>query len=500
MPVTTYDNARVVNILHLSDLHCQSPEGRGNEKSERRIALDSLLQKLRTIKEEGSDYNDGSVDWTPDFVAISGDVAWSGKREEYLEAERFIASLRSTLDLKEDQVIMCPGNHDRDWQLVEDRAGTKVSPKTGPLSAEELNPDNLAKDGNVLVDSFGEFRRFCENVGAMRLDGIEGLEYLTGSRVGNVREVAIEFVTVNSAWYSRPAKGGANYDLQRMWLGSPLLDALELDDHSNAEFDEEAAQMGALERPVRVVLCHHPPDWLHPEESQGDNGRYRPTYSRLASNSQIVLSGHVHGRLFPPSAHHNYAQVFSGGATYTENQTPLSCNFSILQIDFDNHSVSRRGFQYDSVKPRWSEDEDDDKGTWLLRTHEPPVLPFTDPDLSLEGEWHGAYWQELKRSVNRPREVTTLELVEPGPDGRKRYASNPPGGIQIRGEQSETGYFSGHWSEALAGGGTREGTFQLKIQNEGNILAGRWVGYDRRNEILTGYWRFHRAEGSTTDG
>ena len=49
--------------------------------------------------------------WKPDVVAISGDVGWKGKTEDYVIAEEWIEKLKEVLNLTSDKVIISPGNH-----------------------------------------------------------------------------------------------------------------------------------------------------------------------------------------------------------------------------------------------------------------------------------------------------------------------------------------------------------------------------------------------------
>ena len=45
---------------------------------------------------------------------MSGDVAYSGKEEEYVRAKRFFDKLLSTLKLPAERLFIVPGNHDVD--------------------------------------------------------------------------------------------------------------------------------------------------------------------------------------------------------------------------------------------------------------------------------------------------------------------------------------------------------------------------------------------------
>jgi len=51
-------------------------------------------------------------------LVISGDLTYTGKREEFVLVENFLLELCDSLGLRRDQVVLVPGNHDVDWQLA----------------------------------------------------------------------------------------------------------------------------------------------------------------------------------------------------------------------------------------------------------------------------------------------------------------------------------------------------------------------------------------------
>ena len=92
--------------LHLSDLHLKS-----NERWSQDVVLKSLL----------ADISDRfSHDKIPDFIFITGDLAFSGKREEYLMVKDFLNQLLRMTGVSADRLLMVPGNHDIDRNIEVD--------------------------------------------------------------------------------------------------------------------------------------------------------------------------------------------------------------------------------------------------------------------------------------------------------------------------------------------------------------------------------------------
>ncbi len=84
--------------LHLSDLHFKP-----TERWEQKRTLEALLRELQEEQDQG---------WQPDFLFITGDIAYSGESAEYKRAEEFLRTLMEKLHLEQSRVFIVPGNHD----------------------------------------------------------------------------------------------------------------------------------------------------------------------------------------------------------------------------------------------------------------------------------------------------------------------------------------------------------------------------------------------------
>ena len=88
-----------LSILHITDFHISCPLPNGFE---RRI-------------ERAVEASKSAIDSERLYIVVSGDIASSGKAEEYDEATKFFACLSSTIRerLKATvELVMVPGNHD----------------------------------------------------------------------------------------------------------------------------------------------------------------------------------------------------------------------------------------------------------------------------------------------------------------------------------------------------------------------------------------------------
>jgi predicted phosphodiesterase len=501
------------------------------EMVDRETVYDGIRALLTDIRNDGErSRNEGRAfdDWTPDVIAISGDLGWSGVRADYDEVERLLRDLSAILDIESDRIVACPGNHDRDVRI----GGGIKYPESAKEADELISPDVVRQlaDGDAsagaapyvppIFPPFAEYVRFCERLGLRKPelglttpvgDPIEGLtlfDYLSGRCAIEVRECMVEFLILNSAWFANYKAEGAS-DVRNMWLGQRLLAAMRESKgfYSYKLAPKTARSDGGDPDPgpkwFRVGLCHHPRDWLHEDEHDSYSLREN-TYRMIATECDLLLHGHVHGALEPPTRSYGGAETYTGGASYAGGH--YRNNFSILQVNLDDRSVRRRGYEYDPREPQWEHRREADHTSRLRDRH--TARPREESQVSLAGLWKSVFWQEYKASTNKP--VEWVLLHEGDRDGWFSTSDWPSWrkvGLDDAGDSTEQpelqrisirgyrrhGYFTGLWQDHADG---RYGGFQFKVLAGAVELEGRWVGFDSEDNVLGGYWRLARADVS----
>ena len=120
-------------ILHLSDLQF----GRNNRftngvryarEDSHLVFVQRLLEDLHQLKR---DYQ-----VQPNVLVVSGDVAETAQKSEYVMALEFFRKLLSELSIPTHQVVVIPGNHDVNWKLC----------AAARLQAEASNEEFAASD------------------------------------------------------------------------------------------------------------------------------------------------------------------------------------------------------------------------------------------------------------------------------------------------------------------------------------------------------------------
>jgi 3',5'-cyclic AMP phosphodiesterase CpdA len=96
----------VLRYLHLSDLHFRTSDpGRRHDQNS---VTDSLLEAIKDFP-----------DTEPlDFIALTGDIAYSGQREEYELAAEFCDKLLKITRVPRNRLYLVAGNHDQDRKQV----------------------------------------------------------------------------------------------------------------------------------------------------------------------------------------------------------------------------------------------------------------------------------------------------------------------------------------------------------------------------------------------
>ncbi|MFC1979490.1 metallophosphoesterase family protein [Chloroflexota bacterium] len=188
--------------FHVSDMHFG-----GIHPLDRRELADYIRDTAKENLEKG---------WKPDFVAISGDIAYSAEQGQYSDAICFLDELLQILELQPDRVSMCPGNHDIDRSINQYLfQGSRTKIVSGPDIEEFLR----SPERTTLLERmarYSEFRKTyltpasqltfdSQNINAVNHMRIDGLD--------------VQLCEMNSAWLGN----GGEEDIEKLVVGSSSL-------------------------------------------------------------------------------------------------------------------------------------------------------------------------------------------------------------------------------------------------------------------------------------
>jgi 3',5'-cyclic AMP phosphodiesterase CpdA len=358
--------------LHLSDLHF-----RREEDYDERIVLRALLRDLaERIEEEGL---------RPDFVVVSGDIAFSGQPAEYDLARQFFDELLAVAGLGKDRLFPVPGNHDVDRSRISRGAAGIAAPLTDRASVNQILANDA--DRTLLLARFAGYREFVNGYLGPHLAFDDaapdtGYFYVRTLELGGRR---IALLGLNSAWLAH----GGDEDRHKLALGERQV---------RAALDEAAGV------DLRIALMHHPFDWLRDFD-------HADSEALLSDNCDFVLHGHLHQvGLLQARTPDSDAFVIAAGACYETREYPNSYNLVRLDLDTASGTVSLRRYS-DARGGFWARD------TLTYRNVPDGVYQFT-----LSGR--EARETDLSKYARRPKPPLGYSSTSGGSDRHRRL---PPG-------------------------------------------------------------------------
>lgn len=252
-----------IDWLHLSDLHL----GRAVDWRED-VVLAHLERDLPKLLEE--------AELKPKMVFVTGDLAWSGKADQYDAVHKFLAGMLEKLELDAGHALfLVPGNHDVDRNAI--GRGAKLAQAQLLGMAGDEREDFREAVGEILgsareLEDFGRRLQAYSAFTTRLLGPARGVSSDRPFRT-DVRElggVNVGIASLASAWLCGPDEDKKG----RIVLGErQVRDALSELESAGATF--------------RIVLLHHPLEWLHEAED-------RAVRELLANQADVVLHGHLH--------------------------------------------------------------------------------------------------------------------------------------------------------------------------------------------------------------
>lgn len=233
-----------VALLHLSDIHIQN-------------ATCSVLTRAEKIC---SALNTLLPDVTGAIVVVTGDIAYAGKKDEYLLAKKFFEELMACIKARVSEktvvhIVTVPGNHDGDFK---NSSGARRALIENVIANQEI--DNSVVD--VITAPQKEYFLF-EN--SLPQNFTVFSDPLWKQQAVTIGDKVIAISAINVSWMSQvPEEPGK--------LVFPVEQYVE---HAKSPAD------------LRIALIHHPLNWY-------SQATYHPLRDLCRSQFEIVMSGHEH--------------------------------------------------------------------------------------------------------------------------------------------------------------------------------------------------------------
>lgn len=303
-----------LTYVHLSDIHFG--QERGTDVYVHDDVKDCLLDDVAALTvEAGIDRVDG--------VILTGDVAFSGKKNEYDRAARWLDKLTDLVGCKRTDVLVVPGNHDIDRDRITRLASVMLSQTVegGPEELECFLKDPKARE--ILYEKFHDYRTFSEGYGcSLAADG----------RVALTRQLEI-------------APGRV---LRFVGLNSALLCTAHGNDRGNLLVGGRQYVLPREEGCELVVLCHHPLESLQDEQEMG---RY------LRSRARVHIFGHLHQpsvSVESPVGEGDLLTIGAGATVPPGNEDGYQFTYNVISLAWERGTD---GLEVQIVPRTWNEEE-----------------------------------------------------------------------------------------------------------------------------------------------
>jgi predicted phosphodiesterase len=241
-------------LVHLSDIHFTGSSGSVHDVDQN--VRDELLRDVAALtKQLGSATG----------VLVTGDIAFSGKKEEYQHAAGWLRRVCEAVGCEEQNVSVVPGNHDVDRKLAADLITNLLHQKIrcldGPAIDSQLREFfSNAQSANALLSPLAEYNAFATpyqcTFSAKEPYWMRQLVLSCGTIV-RIRGLCSAYVS------------NAEDDKGKMILGSAY------------------AGVKREDNVLHMTLCHHPPEWFRDQDLVEDH---------LKSKVHIQLFGHKHAQ------------------------------------------------------------------------------------------------------------------------------------------------------------------------------------------------------------
>ena len=273
--------------LHVSDFHI-----RAGDPYDRDVVLGALVRSVKDMRERQGR--------APDLIFATGDIAQSGKTNEYAGATIFFDELLAAAGLERRDLFLIPGNHDVDR---EQGIGLARTLNSGEDADKYFNPA-VAKPH--ISQKLGAFCAWYDEY----FKGIREFPRATTCgpvEVRDIRGIRLGVLPLNIALFCQDDNDHNKLLLGRRCL-QPAIDELK---QQNIQ--------------LKLALIHHPLDWLCDIERANIK-------ASLHSEMDLILRGHLHETdLETVCSASGTVLNLAAGATYQTRKWPNRALFATYE-------------------------------------------------------------------------------------------------------------------------------------------------------------------------
>lgn len=288
-----------IGLLHLTDIHFTKNTDLGSKTEKLAKVLINEFHNVDKI-----------------YLLISGDIAFSGKKEEYLKAKTFLSGIKlivnNTYKNMEWLYILIPGNHDCDFSMGNDLRS---------LILKNMNYETIGKDNSIIDLSISVQKEFWTFYSSYHQLPSDKLFYQITDKI---QDKTIGFTCINTAWMSNLHEevGGIFFPVKRY------------ESHINK-----------LECDINIATWHHPINWFNPNTNENNKTEFQKFTESIAA---IHFIGHEH----EPSHYLNInkneeseTHIISG-KLFNDDKKTLESGFKTIVIDVETKNTGIKNYEW----------------------------------------------------------------------------------------------------------------------------------------------------------
>lgn len=308
-------------LVHLSDIHFTGSSGSVHDVDQN--VRDELLRDVTALtKQLGSATG----------VLVTGDIAFSGKKDEYQHAAVWLREVCDAVGCEEQHVSVVPGNHDVDRKLA------------GGVITKMLHQSIRGLDGPAIDSKLREFFSDAQSASALLAPLAEYNVFAQPYGCA---------VSATEPYWQRDLRLSCGTTIRMRGLCSAYVSNTE-DDKGKMILGTAYAGVQRENGVLHLTLCHHPPEWLRDQD---------PVDDHLKSKVHIQLFGHKHAQRVDLI---NDKVRLVAGAMHPERREPTWVpTYNVLEIERrDDEHIGLRLYQrrWNQPETSFTADRDPDTG------------------------------------------------------------------------------------------------------------------------------------------
>ncbi len=286
-----------IGIVHITDMHF-------TVKTHYENRMDSIAKVII------NDFHDVETI----YIVISGDIAWSGKKEEYLIAKKFLSILKqmitSELKLVSVKYIMVPGNHDCNFEKNNQVRSMLVN----AVNYDNIIDKSLVEQCLVVQNDFWDFYKLYNN---------EPEDKLFYKVTDKVSDKEINFHCINTSWISKLEE-----------VPGSLFYPCKIYDVSNLS-----------KQGFNFCVWHHPINWFNPNTTENNKNEFEHFIEHISSTHFI---GHEHVQMAHSNENLNTGKRVNilSGEIFNEDKKTHKSGFQNIIVDLDTEVCNRKVYSW----------------------------------------------------------------------------------------------------------------------------------------------------------